>query len=82
MKWTAAPRDDTLGIFLEGVPDRSSPVYVIATANNIKTLPGEFTRKGRFDELYGAHLPTHAKNARRSPESTCGCENTSRSSST
>jgi SpoVK/Ycf46/Vps4 family AAA+-type ATPase len=36
-------------------------VYVIATANNIKALPVEFTRKGRFDELYGVYLPTHAE---------------------
>ena len=36
-------------------------MYVVATANNIRTLPIEFTRKGRFDELYGVYLPTHAE---------------------
>ena len=36
-------------------------MYVIATANNIKALPVEFTRKGRFDELYGVYLPTHTE---------------------
>ena len=49
------------GIFLKWLSDRSCPVYVIATANNIKALPVEFTRKGRFDELYGVYLPTHAE---------------------
>ena len=33
----------------------------MATANNIKALPVEFTRKGRFDELYGVYLPTHTE---------------------
>jgi SpoVK/Ycf46/Vps4 family AAA+-type ATPase len=49
------------GIFLKWLSDRLCPVYVVATANNIKALPVEFTRKGRFDELYGVYLPTHAE---------------------
>jgi ATP-dependent 26S proteasome regulatory subunit len=49
----------SFGIFLKWLSERSCPIYVIATANNIKALPVEFTRKGRFDELYGVHLPTH-----------------------
>jgi SpoVK/Ycf46/Vps4 family AAA+-type ATPase len=49
------------GIFLKWLSDRSCPVYVVATANNIRALPVEFTRKGRFDELYGVYLPTHAE---------------------
>jgi SpoVK/Ycf46/Vps4 family AAA+-type ATPase len=32
-------------------------VYVIATANQVQSLPPEFTRKGRFDEIYGLDLP-------------------------
>jgi SpoVK/Ycf46/Vps4 family AAA+-type ATPase len=51
----------SFGIFLKWLSDRSCPVYVVATANNIKALPVEFTRKGRFDELYGVYLPTHAE---------------------
>jgi ATP-dependent 26S proteasome regulatory subunit len=51
----------SFGIFLKWLSERSCPVYVIATANNIKALPVEFTRKGRFDELYGVYLPTHAE---------------------
>jgi hypothetical protein len=51
----------SFGIFLKWLSDRSCPVYVVATANNIRALPVEFTRKGRFDELYGVYLPTHAE---------------------
>ncbi|MCB9868167.1 MAG: AAA family ATPase, partial [Phycisphaerales bacterium] len=51
----------SFGIFLKWLSDRTSPVYVVATANNIRALPVEFTRKGRFDELYGVHLPTLAE---------------------
>lgn len=50
----------SFGIFLKWLSDRSCPVYVIATAN-IRALPVEFTRKGRFDELYRVYLPTHAE---------------------
>lgn len=51
----------SFGIFLKWLSERSCPVYVVATANNIRALPVEFTRKGRFDELYGVYLPTHAE---------------------
>jgi SpoVK/Ycf46/Vps4 family AAA+-type ATPase len=51
----------SFGIFLKWLSDRSSPVYIVATANNIRALPVEFTRKGRFDELYGVYLPTPAE---------------------
>jgi AAA+ superfamily predicted ATPase len=51
----------SFGIFLKWLSDRSCPVYVVATANNIRSLPVEFTRKGRFDELYGVYLPTYVE---------------------
>ncbi len=51
----------SFGLFLKWLSDRSCPIYVVATANNIRALPVEFTRKGRFDELYGVYLPTHAE---------------------
>jgi ATP-dependent 26S proteasome regulatory subunit len=51
----------SFGIFLKWLSDRSCPVYIVATANNVRALPVEFTRKGRFDELYGVYLPTHAE---------------------
>ena len=33
--------------------------FVGATANNIKMLPSEFLRKGRFDEIFFVDLPTY-----------------------
>lgn len=46
------------GTFIKWLNDRSSPVYVIATANQVQSLPPEFCRKGRFDEIYGLDLPS------------------------
>lgn len=51
----------SFGIFLKWLSDRSSPVYIVATANAIQTLPPEFSRKGRFDEIYGIYPPSHAE---------------------
>jgi len=45
------------GTFLKWLNDRKSPVYIIATANQVQSLPPEFCRKGRFDEIYGLDLP-------------------------
>jgi SpoVK/Ycf46/Vps4 family AAA+-type ATPase len=39
--------------------EKSKPVFVIATANNIGSLPPEFMRKGRFDEIFFVDLPSH-----------------------
>jgi SpoVK/Ycf46/Vps4 family AAA+-type ATPase len=33
-------------------------VFVIATANDVRALPPELLRKGRFDELFWVDLPT------------------------
>ncbi|HBU43718.1 MAG TPA: ATPase, partial [Microbacterium sp.] len=40
------------GSFLSWMQDKTAPVFVIATANNIDALPPEFLRKGRFDEIF------------------------------
>ncbi len=45
------------GTFIKWMNDSKSPVYKIATANQVESLPVEFTRKGRFDEIYGLDLP-------------------------
>jgi SpoVK/Ycf46/Vps4 family AAA+-type ATPase len=37
--------------------EKTSPVFVMATANRVERLPGEFLRKGRFDELFFVDLP-------------------------
>lgn len=49
------------GSFLSWMQDKSAPVFVIATANNIDALPPEFLRKGRFDEIFFVDLPTAAE---------------------
>lgn len=38
--------------------EKTSPVFVVATANNINLLPPELLRKGRFDEIFFVDLPT------------------------
>lgn len=45
------------GTFLTWLEDRGAPVFVAATANDIQRLPPEFTRKGRFDEIFFVGLP-------------------------
>ena len=37
--------------------ERQSQVFVVATANDIATLPPELIRKGRFDEIFFVDLP-------------------------
>lgn len=46
------------GTFLQWLNDKTSPVFVFATANDISQLPPEFLRKGRFDELFYVDLPS------------------------
>lgn len=46
------------GTFLTWMQEKKAPVFVIATANNIATLPPELLRKGRLDEIFFVDLPT------------------------
>ncbi|MEB3161788.1 MAG: AAA family ATPase [Prochlorothrix sp.] len=46
------------GSFLTWMQEKTLPVFVMATANRIERLPGEFLRKGRFDEIFFVDLPT------------------------
>jgi SpoVK/Ycf46/Vps4 family AAA+-type ATPase len=46
-----------LGTFLTWMAEKRSHVFVVATANNISTLPPELVRKGRFDEIFFVDLP-------------------------
>ena len=45
------------GYFLSWMQDKTSRVYVVATANNAENLPPELKRKGRFDEIFCVNLP-------------------------
>ena len=46
------------GTFTTWLQEKSSYVFVIATANDISQLPPELTRKGRLDEIWFVNLPT------------------------
>jgi ATP-dependent 26S proteasome regulatory subunit len=46
-----------LATFISWLSEKSKPVFVIATANNIDLLPLEIIRKGRFDEIFFLNLP-------------------------
>jgi ATP-dependent 26S proteasome regulatory subunit len=45
------------GTFLTWLSEKSAPVFVIATANDISHLPPELLRKGRLDEIFFVDLP-------------------------
>ncbi|HTV47447.1 MAG TPA: AAA family ATPase [Phycisphaerae bacterium] len=45
------------GTFLTWLSDKTAPVFVIATANDISQLPPELLRKGRLDEIFFVDLP-------------------------
>jgi SpoVK/Ycf46/Vps4 family AAA+-type ATPase len=45
------------GTFLTWMQEKKTPVYVVATANDISNLPPELLRKGRFDELFFVDFP-------------------------
>ena len=46
------------GTILTWMQEKTKPVFVIAVANNIDGIPPEFSRKGRFDELFFVDFPT------------------------
>ena len=47
-----------LATFITWLSEKVSPVFVVATANNIDWIPPEILRKGRFDEMFFLNLPT------------------------
>ena len=46
-----------LGTFISWLSEKTKPVFVVATANNVDVLPLEIIRKGRFDEIFFLDLP-------------------------
>jgi AAA+ superfamily predicted ATPase len=51
------------GSILTWMQEKKAPVFVVATANDISTLPPELLRKGRFDEIFFVDLPTTEERA-------------------
>lgn len=52
-----------LGTFLTWLAEKQSPVFVVATANDISHLPPELLRKGRLDEIFFVDLPSRTERA-------------------
>lgn len=46
------------GAFLTWLQERTAPIFVAATANEVERLPPEVTRRGRFDEVFFVDLPS------------------------
>lgn len=46
-----------MGTFLTWMQEKESLTFVIATVNNIGSIPAEFLRKGRFDDVFYVDLP-------------------------
>ncbi|MEU2061252.1 AAA family ATPase [Streptomyces sp. NPDC013455] len=50
-----------LGTLLTWMQEKTKPVFVVATANDVTALPPEMLRRGRFDEVFFLDLPTEAE---------------------
>jgi len=46
-----------LATFLTWLSEKKAPVFIVATANDISSLPPELLRKGRLDEMFFIDLP-------------------------
>jgi AAA+ superfamily predicted ATPase len=51
------------GTFLTWLSEKTAPVFVVATANDISHLPPELMRKGRLDEIFFVDLPSAEERA-------------------
>ena len=51
------PTRRVLGTLLTWLQEKESEVFFVSTANEVKDLPPELLRKGRFDELFFVDLP-------------------------
>ncbi len=49
------------GSLISWMQERTAPVFMIATANDVTQLPPELLRKGRWDEIFWTDLPTMAE---------------------
>lgn len=49
------------GSLITWMQEKTAPVFIVATANNVQILPAELLRKGRFDEIFFLNLPTESE---------------------
>lgn len=54
---------DALGTVLSWMQEHKAPVFIVATSNDVRSLPPELLRKGRFDEIFWVDLPTPEERA-------------------
>ena len=52
-----------IGQFLFWLQECKKPVFVVASANSVESLPPELIRKGRFDEIFFVDLPNQKERA-------------------
>jgi len=52
-----------IGQFLFWLQECKKPVFVVASANSVESLPPELIRKGRFDEIFFVDLPNQNERA-------------------
>ena len=50
-----------VGTLLSWLNDKDAPAFIVATANNIRQLPPELARKGRFDDIFFVSLPEQSE---------------------
>jgi hypothetical protein len=49
------------GSLITWMQEKTAPVFIVATANSVRSLPAELLRRGRFDEIFFLDLPTEAE---------------------
>jgi SpoVK/Ycf46/Vps4 family AAA+-type ATPase len=49
------------GSLITWMQEKTVPVFIVATANNVRILPAELLRKGRFDEIFFLNLPNFSE---------------------
>ena len=75
---TGADSSRVFGTFLTWMQEKTKAVFVVGTANEVRGLPPELLRKGRFDEIFFIDLPNvherleileiHVRRRKRDPE--------------
>jgi ATP-dependent 26S proteasome regulatory subunit len=45
------------GTFISWMQEKTAPIFIVATSNDVTQLPPELLRKGRFDEIFFVDLP-------------------------
>lgn len=57
-KSDAGTTSRVIGTILQWLNDKKAPVFVVATSNNIRSMPPELLRAGRFDGVWFVALPS------------------------